>query len=45
MVNIPIWLLVILSIGCLPALIIIVSFILFMISNAIRDLIDEKERK
>ena len=45
MINIPIWLFVIMIIGCVPTLIIIFSFIAFLISNGIRDVIDEKQRK
>lgn len=44
MVNIPIWLLVLLIVGCVPTLFILVSFVWFLVSNAIGDLIDEKQR-
>ena len=45
MINIPIWAFVLLCVGCVPTLIIIVSFIAFLISNGIRDVIDERERR
>lgn len=44
MINIPIWLLVLLCVGCVPTLIIIVSFVAFLVSNGIRDVIDERQR-
>ena len=43
--TIPIWAFVLLCIGCLPTIIIIVSFIAFLISNGIRDVIDERQMK
>lgn len=44
MINIPIWLLIILIVGCVPTAFVAISFVWFIASNAIRDLIDEKQR-
>lgn len=45
MITIPIWLLVLLCVGCVPTLIIIVSFIAFLIKDGIEDAIDESQMK
>lgn len=45
MINIPIWLLIVLIVGCVPTALVAISFAWFIASNAIRDIIDEKQRK
>lgn len=42
MITIPIWALVLLCVGCVPTLIIIVSFIVFLISDGIGDVVDDR---
>ena len=45
MIEIPIWLFVLMIVCCVPTIFVAVSFAAFMVTNAIRDIIDEKQSK
>jgi len=45
MIEIPIWALVLLCVGCVPTLLLITAFITFILTDGVKNVVDDNQRR